>query len=342
MFKERRIVNVNSVALMNKYIDIAKKKNLGLFYGNPDTYAERKHRSFIWENDVTIHLSTCIKNQVVEYVFRLDGELLPPKTAMNIWKDFSKCYKTPKWHKSKELAPFSASPFMYCNEEYEGQRVKAIGYDLNSAYGNAVLHADIPDTSHMSNCRRVRAGEMGFTESGEIVHEGQIGFWVFRKMTDEEKKPFIEYFQKWWNKKREATTKQEKMDAKSHLNIVVGYWQKYNCFMRAAIVGFVNDHIKSIIKDRNDVLMCNTDSIVCLNEIPELEIGEDIGQWKIEHRGDFAYNGFNYQWNKDKPSYRGISTAWFGDEYDILIDGIPESNNIYYFDKEKVKIRKRK
>lgn len=341
MFKEVRVINVNSVSAFNKHIQDAKKYSpFGIFFGNPKTFENKKGRSFVWTNDVTVHLSTMIKSQVVEYVFRLDGEMLPPKTAMNIWKDFSKKYKTPKFHKVKEAAPFSASPFMYYNEEYEGQRIEAIGYDLNSAYGNAVINADLPDTTILSTSRKVKEGEMGFTEDGKIVYEGHA-FWVFPIMTKEQKQPIIDYFQYWWDRKKNAKDSKEKLDAKSHLNIVVGYWQKYNCFMRAAIVEYVNNYIKGIIAGRNDVLMCNTDSIVCLNKIDELKIGKDLGEWKIEHTGQFAYIGYNYQWNKDKPSYRGIASAWFGREYDILVDGVPEQNNIYYFDKEKCKIRKR-
>lgn len=343
MFKEVKQVNINKAAEFNKMIKWAIEHSpYGLFYGNYLTFKERKGKSFIWENDVTIHLTTMYKKQVIEYVFRMDGGLLPPKNAINIWKDFSKKFKTPKYHKTKEEALFSASPFMYYNEEYENQRVTAIGYDLNSAYGNAVINADIPDTSRFIQCEKVKNGWIGFTENGEIVHEGKFAYMQFPIMTPEQKKPIVEYFQYWWEKKLNAETKEDKLDAKSHLNIVVGYWQKYNCFMRAAIVGYVNDYIKGIIHDRDDVLMCNTDSIVCLNEIKELKIGKDLGEWKIEHKGEFAYIGFNYQWNKDKPAYRGISSAWFKKEYDILIDGIPEQNNIYYFDKEKCKIRKRK
>lgn len=342
MFKEVRIINVNSVAIFNKHIqDAAKYSSYGIIYGNPKCQQHKKGYSFIWENDVTIHLSTMIKGQVVEYVFRLDGEELPPKTAMNIWKDFSKKYKTPKFHKVKEDAPFSASPFMYYNEEYEEQRVEAIGYDLNSAYGNAVLHANLPDTTKLSNCVKVKEGYMGFTEDGKIVYDG-YAFWVFPIMTQEQKQPILDYFTYWWEKKKTAKNSKEKLDAKSHLNIVVGYWQKYNCFMRAAIVEFVNNYIKGIIANRDDVLMCNTDSIVCLNEIKELKIGKDLGEWKVEHKGQFAYIGFNYQWNKDKPSYRGIASSWFGRDYDILTDGVPEQNNIYYFDKEKCRVKKRR
>lgn len=342
MFKEVKIININSASLFNKYIAQARQYSpLGLFYGNPATYKEKKGRSFIWENDVTVHLSTIIKGKVVEFVFRMDGEMLPSKTAMNIWKDFSRKYKTVRFHKVKEDAPFSASPFMYYNEEYEGKRVNAIGYDLNSAYGNAVIHANLPDVTRIVNCKKVQEGWMGFTEEGKIVYEG-YAFWQFPIMTQEQKQPIIDYFQYWWERKKQARTQEEKLNAKSHLNIVVGYWQKYNCFMRAAIVEYVNEYIRRIISGRNDVLMCNTDSIVCLNEIKELKIGKDLGEWKIEHKGQFAYIGFNYQWNKDKPSYRGISTAWFGREYDILVDGVPEQNNIYYFDKDKCKIMKRR
>lgn len=339
MWKERIIVNINDVNKFNLLLKQAFQMPSGVVYGDPKYYKGRKGFAFIWQTDVRIWVSFASEGKVRHYNFRLDGELQSPKTAMNIYKDFSRYYKVRRYHQDKEHAPFSASPFMYYNPEYEGKRVNAIGYDLNSAYGNAVLKADFPNTNIVKTSCEVGPNEIGFDMNGNVIRQG-FAVWVFPIMTKEEKQPIIDYFTHWWQKKKEAKTPEEKKDAKDHLNIVVGYWQKYNCFMRAAVVSYVNDYIRSIINERDDVLYCNTDSIVCLNPINELELGTELGQWKIEHEGDFAYIGYNYQWNKNSPAYRGISKAWFKKDYDILTDGIPTEFNVYEYDKNKRKVVK--
>lgn len=344
MYKEVRIVNINSVVEMNKLIHKAYSTSpFGILEGRPENHPIKKGYSFIWVNDVRIWLSTMEKGHVVQYNFRLDGVEQSPITAINIWKTFSKSYRTPRFHEDKESAPFTARPFMYYNPKFEKQRLDAIGYDLNSAYGNAVLHAVFPDTEHIvGTFMKVKKGQIGFTEMGKVVHEGGNASWIFPIMSQSKKQKIIDYFVHWWEEKKNAKDKIEKKKAKDHLNVVVGYWQKYNCFMRAAVVEYVNEYIQSIIKDRDDILFCNTDSIVSLNPIDGLKIGEDIGEWKIEHTGKVAYIGFNYQWNNEQPRYRGISSAWFKKDYDIITDGIPNSDNIYEFDWESVKIRRRK
>ena len=74
---------------------------------------------------------------------------------------------------------------------------------------------------------------------------------------------------------------------------------------------------------------------------PDIEalVGPEIGQFKIEHKGSFAYNGSGYQWNYESPSIRGRSKEWFKNAYpngfDILRDEIPFMANKYEFNKEK-------
>lgn len=228
---------------------------------------------------------------------------------------------------SKEEAPFSAKGLLWKNKKYEGQRVKAICYDMNSAYSYAMIQ-DMPDTSAPPKQKVIQPGEIGFDLNGNRQTEGYSAF-VFRLMES----PFKKFVENYFNKKNKAKTKAEKRRAKEYLNFCVGFLQNRDPFTRAQIVGLANDLILSLIDE--NTLYCNTDSIVSLTERPDLKLGDDIGEWKIEHTGDFAYVGYNYQWNKDKPSIRGKTKSYFKDGWDILTDELPESNNKYYFDRIK-------
>ena len=129
---------------------------------------------------------------------------------------------------------------------------------------------------------------------------------------------------------KNAKTKAEKRKAKEYLNFCVGFLQNRDPYTRAQIVGLANDLILSLIDE--NTLYCNTDSIVCLKEREDLKLGEDIGEWKIEKKGLFAFKGFNYQWDFDPPSIRGKTKSYFDSGWDILKDDLPVCKNMYYFD----------
>ena len=228
---------------------------------------------------------------------------------------------------SKEDAPFSAKGLLWKNKKYEGQRVQAICYDMNSAYSYAMIQ-DMPDTSVPPKAKVIGAGEIGFDVNGNRQTSG-YSIYVFRLIES----PFKKFVQTYYDKKNKAKTKAERRKAKEYLNFCVGFLQNRDPFTRAQIVGLANDLILSLIDE--NTLYCNTDSIVCLKEREDLKLGDNIGEWKIEHRGDFAYVGFNYQWNLDKPSIRGKTKTYFKDNWDILKDELPECNNSYYFDRIK-------
>ena len=228
---------------------------------------------------------------------------------------------------SKEDAPFSARALLWKNNKYEGKRIQAYSYDMNSAYSYAMIQ-DMPDTSVPPKAKVIGAGEIGFDVNGNRQTSG-YSIYVFRLIES----PFKKFVQTYYDKKNKAKTKAERRRAKEYLNFCVGFLQNRDPFTRAQIVGLANDLILSLIDE--NTLYCNTDSIVCLKEREDLKLGDNIGEWKIEHRGDFAYVGFNYQWNLDKPSIRGKTKSYFKDNWDILKDELPECNNSYYFDRIK-------
>ena len=61
----------------------------------------------------------------------------------------------------------------------------------------------------------------------------------------------------------------------------------------------MNKFIKNLMYE--NTLFSNTDSIVSLVPRPDLKISDNIGDFKIEHKGDFIYlDAYHYQWNNEE------------------------------------------
>ena len=304
----------------NKQIEY-REKHKGETFGN---------RAFIVDRLKNFEITYKYGDNPCTYIFDKssgDTEDHQQITGLEAYRVLSMYTHINKVIDSKEDAPFSAKGLLWKNKKYEGQRVQAICYDMNSAYSYAMIQ-DMPDTSVPPKAKVIGAGEIGFDVNGNRQTSG-YSIYVFRLIES----PFKKFVQTYYDKKNKAKTKAERRKAKEYLNFCVGFLQNRDPFTRAQIVGLANDLILSLIDE--NTLYCNTDSIVCLKEREDLKLGDNIGEWKIEHRGDFAYVGFNYQWNLDKPSIRGKTKSYFKDNWDILKDELPECNNSYYFDRIK-------
>lgn len=241
----------------------------------------------------------------------------------------------------KNVLPFSASPILYKNDKYEYMANKAVGYDMNSAYSFAMLQ-DMPDTRCIKTVKGllhynegiVTENLIGFNSNGELVPVGEYAIYRFKKIPS----PFRHFIEYYYNMKKNAKKPEERERAKRILNLAVGYFQRTNPFIRAAIVSGANNLIRSLMDE--NTIYCNTDSIVSLKRRPELEIGDGIGQWKIEHKGIFKYEGMNYQWNNELPAYRGVPKEWFPKKWDLLKDPLPINGNLYELDVETYLIKR--
>jgi hypothetical protein len=296
-------------------------------------------------------------SKVITYSFRLDGqENIQHINGMEAYRILKKYWpelpdlqnrkefgykETPnepiKYHWNEDIATISA--VIGFNKELSGKRYEdCYGYDLNSAFNFAMLNP-MPDTTvEPKEYCKVKKNEIGFfyDDNGDfkIVKEGHFARYVFPLMDS----PFKKFVDTWYSNKKNAKTPEEKQKAKNVLVMAVGYLQKHNPFLRAAIIGYSNEYISSFIDE--DTLYWNTDSIVSRKRRLDIEenLGSDLGQWKIEHKGSFAYDGNNYQWNNDVPVVRGIPKNWFKKMYpngfDVLKDEIPFEGNAYYIDKD--------
>lgn len=320
----------------NKWIKYCEKNKV-LVYREKTSEERVSLRAYLVIREVQMELTFKYGARVQTYITRLDGEIANKPSGMFAWQQVNKFYKVPR-AKFLSKTQHSSSGFLYKNDKYEGQRLKdCIGYDINSSYTWAMIQP-MPDTSVEPDIgRKVKKGEVGFDCNYNLVFEGHFANLVYPLIES----PFKKFAKVWYDRKKNATTPEEKKKAKDVLNASIGYFQRTNPVLRTAILWYANERIKSLIDE--DTLYCNTDSIISRTRRPDIEenLGNELGQWKVEHYGDFAFKGYTYQWNLDKPTYRGICKSWFKEGWDLLKDPIPVENNIYYFDYEKNQILKK-
>lgn len=353
MNKKRRI-NL-TVKEFNKKLKMVKEF-CTIRYEDPKPNLQ--HYAYIVDKISKIELTFRDCGKAVTYICdKAESAYVHEKQGVEAYSTLQKYHKTPHVA-TKEEAEFSFAGILYSNKEHSGSRQYAYGYDLNSAFNYAMLQPMPKDTEKgpinyskkygMTIPRSVKKGEIGYTEGlgidGEprwkICLEGESATYIFKT----EESPYKRFVKVWYDKKKNAKTMKEKIAAKDMLVMCVGFMQRHNFWIRGAIIGYSNRLIEGIIrKYPNNVLISNTDSIISTCRIPELEekLGTEIGEWKFEKEGMFAYKDSNYQWNYDIPTFRGVPKSWFKEGWDILNDPLPINNNHFDFDKNKVKLVRR-
>lgn len=346
MFKRKKIrfVDVNE---MRELLDYAKKFRF-IIFGEPEYPV--LYYAYIHDTMSHIYLTMRKLNEVCTWVFRKDViDSTEEITGMDAYMELAKDYKRVTGGKIPiiEEDVGSARAILAYNEDYNRKRVTAKCYDQNSAYAIAMMQP-MPFTNALAGMnRKVEDGEIGFVNMEVLPRKGWVmncepclqmilpgegtASYIFKSMNS----PFKAFAQRWFIRKLESSGP-AKHKAKQMIVYSVGYLQRKNPFLRAAVVEYANRSITSLM-DENTIYV-NTDSIVSTADRNELPIGENLGQFKIEHQGEFAHVGFNYQWNDDKPSYRGIPKSWFPEDYDILRDGIPRNGNLYELDRTTLEI----
>lgn len=346
MYKQIKKVSIEE---MNEKIEYLKKFNR-IFKNRepePDEIIGR-FKVFLFKKISTVHLiykDLKGAGKVIQLSAHLDREFDGiRKNGAQALGILQKYFKAPKVN-DKGNAPFSIGIKPYRNPKYIGTRTEnCYGYDLNSAYPYGMLQ-DIPDTLQPLPSGIVKDdNEYSFTDTGSRAKVGMYSKYRFVKMES----PYKKFVETWYNKKLNASDKASKNEAKFVMNAAIGALQNTNCYIRAAIINNFHKYILDIFyKYRKYILSMNVDSIVSTIRIPELDnnLGPNIGQWKLEHEGCFAIhkNGFSVQWNNDAPAFgAGISKSWFSENYDILVDDLPQANNIYDLDFDKKVIKRRK
>jgi hypothetical protein len=346
---------------MSELIRKAKKGKIVVF-GEPDEYdAGLRHITYIKHGDINME---CWFYDGKKCIYALAHDTEEPiytmMTGGDVWCRYKRWYFTDgdynpenaKWNEEDDYR-VCAKALLWYNETYSGQRIDdCYGYDINSAYASVLLANGWIDTTNYRVNDYVGENEIGmdydYEEGMILVYKGKAKFVFPRKPLPDKIKKFI---QQVYEEKKDAskrlknpklTDKQffdlmkQKTEAKNSLNYLIGDFQNYDPFIRAWVVCLCNDYIKSNMDD--DTLLSNTDSIISKRKRDDLEqnLGDDIGKWKLEHTGQFAFAGVNYQWDYEIPTYRGIPKVCFTDKYDILKDKPLPIDTKWYFDPEKI------
>ena len=335
-----------------------------LYFGVNDCLDEEKRAiadfnyskyAIVKENDASLWIETKYyewKYKATRYVCWLDDKVRPTISGHQAFCALQKyCYKSTyagKYHwdlldryYDTKLRKYmcSASPLVWYNPKYEMTELRDVyEYDVNSAYSSVMLDR-IPDVNRPYFGHTLKKDQVGFWLDDKLSMVSQPGCYAeiafdLIELSPKQK----EYLKRLYEKKETALDEFEYKEAKLAANAAIGYYQKWNPFMRSYVVNTCNKNIKSLMDE--DTILCNTDAIFSLKKRDELIIGEGIGEFKEERIDRFVYRGNNYQKNWEKPKYRGVSASWFPEGWDLLKDPVPKRANPYKFDSEKMTIEK--
>ena len=364
MFKNRRIIYVDDVKEMNEHIKYCKENRIE---APTEAWASMQRIPRLYYTMDILYTRIILRyqgngNLYTSYIFQLDGsehaQTISGLRAFNLLQrmsnkgvvDLSKNYKWyNSYYDSWNVGPIGG--LIYFNKKLSNARYdNCIEYDRRSAYASALLEP-IPDTRVIPREKDyIKPGEVGFRHMSQgysndeqfyaIFEPGHYAEYIYPLMES----PFKNFANHYYEKKIKTEGK-EADKAKQILNYAIGYIRRKNPFVHSCILSRARYFIEDLIDE--DTLYCNTDSIVSRKYRIDLEnlVGDEIGKFKIQHKGSFAYTGSGYQWNNDLPSVRGKSKQWFKNAYpngfDILRDELPYTEaNIYYYNREKGEIEK--
>ena len=368
MFKREKIIEPEKVPELINCIDLYNLKVLKI--GIDGDYSNIKMAKYQLNDECSLsnYIYIELKETVLEittkflepgrkactYKISLDQKDIAESSGYRYFAIFQQYFKVPRLtDKPQWIDPnsgkftLSASPILDYNKKFEKQELKdCYEYDLNSAYASVMI-GKIPDLDNPIEGRaKVKEGEVGFIYDehltlvkGGIDETADIRF----KLIDapEGLKRFANHY---YNIKKNSTGR-EKEEAKAMLNYVIGYCQRYNPFFRAYIVHTCNEKIRALID--KDTLFWNTDAIFSKVRRTDLDIGDNIGQFKEIHCNTLRYIGNNYQIDDEIPSYRGIPHKWMeaaqkksGKKYNLLTDPIPPKENVYKWNWQTLELEK--
>lgn len=313
---------INKVLEDNKYFIITLRK--------PNSDDDRRISVYIDETATNLNVycrHPLRKNVFTRFSFRYDGRTDPGSelSGAEAYKALRKIYQFKELTKDENsLIEKDAEVAMVgYNKLYNNTRTKAYIYDINSCYAS-ILADKIPDFYKKPKSGIVGNNEIGFTMDGHVIFEG-FAFQVYPLIDSPLKSEINKLFLERRDIKNSNPVRAKYI--KNLFNYGIGMFVYKNKLYRNYIIAVANRKIQSLLSTYGPyILHYNTDSVVSTVPIKELPIGENLGEWKCEYV-DFAYKGFVYQKNLEKPTYRGISDFKFKKDWDLLKDEIPNKNN---------------
>lgn len=239
-----------------------------------------------------------IANKFYSYTQLRDGQLYNLKGKYGYKETYNHELRKTKVSWDYEVA----YGYQFAEEAFALKPLRCWSYDVNSAFPYAML-SPMPDTTKEPKYNsEVKKGEIGFYKfGGATTKEGDIADIVFPLMDS----PFKKYVYEVFGNKHNSLDAKEKDKYKAFLNFATGLLARKNIFFRNAVVYYSNQYTKRYI-DENTVY-CNVDCIVSLKPRYDLPIGDELGQFKMDHECEFFKYAKPciYQWNQEC-HYSGI------------------------------------
>lgn len=189
------------------------------------------------------------------------------------------------------------------NLKYKNKWTNYYEYDLNSAYA-AIIHETIPDTRVYRENDIVGDNEVGFLvgDSLTLVEAGGWANVIFPFIKTPER--LRKYLDRWYKRKK---NKDPHYFAKHALVQAVGYLQYRNPWLRAYIVEKCNKNMQKFIDENpDDWILVNTDAIYLTKPLENIDIGNNIGQFKLETGRIRTFNTADYELDDGTIKARGI------------------------------------
>lgn len=179
------------------------------------------------------------------------------------------------------------------NKKFDGLKVYAYGYDLNSAY-LSVMNNKIVDTREpVGFNREIKQDEIGFIFDENLTMIDIPGCYADIIFNEIESPECIKKYCKRWYERKCSNSKEVKAEAKSQIVNAIGYLQRKNPYVRSYIVSKCNDLIRSL-KNVDTTILCNTDAIYSTVPLPQLKVGTELGEWKYDE-GYITLDKLNYK-----------------------------------------------
>lgn len=326
----------------------------------------------IWINDLDMKCEIYEYNSLIKkkicYVFekKPGQEVMQHKTGAQSCKSLRRMskkdgYEIPDLSKDETFKKYwsyengkfddGQVAILYYNQKFNAIRNKdCFSYDVNSSFSAAMLKP-MPDTRHIRYQDVVRDGEIGFIhnigywpEAHSVVNQlNQPWLVVFDGYADivcplvDGNEIFGRFVNKYYKQKK-MSTGEKKVQAKEMLNYGIGYFQLVNPLLRTTIIYWSN----KLIYDHMDenTIYANTDCIVSKVRRDDIQCGNELGQFKNDHTGEFKYINLTCQWNTELPKWRGVPKDDFKDGFDLLLDDLPTMVTRYILNRKTLQFEK--
>lgn len=336
---KEKVVSVSEMNSQLKWLDDCHYKIVERAYSDGDNLS---FTAYLYITNSIMKL-TYKAAKTITYICYLDPYMRVKYTnGAAAWRVEQRFYKVPVLH-SKEDAPMVSIQILWNNQKLKGVWNDAIEYDVNSMFSWGLLQP-MPNTNVAARIdTKLKPNEIGFIEPDIVTYKvGDHVDYAFPLMESPFKR-FVDYY--YGIKSNHSNDKIKRQIAKDTMNYFIGYCQRKNSFIRTTVIDNCNKRMWNLIhKYKDKIIYVNTDSIVATSNIDELDaaIGDGVGEWKIDKKGRFAFNGFNYQWEGQAPSVRGKKGHYAPADYDILKDGTSfDDSSEYHYDKIKNRVIKK-